>query len=847
MKIKSILLPTILIYFWFLNISGLTANTWNDINNTTTGDISGKHEKENWNSSILYKGSDGSLIYHSDEEGNRIPDFSQAGYRGGGIPLPEIPVVITLSPSSTGDDTQQIQQALGEAGALEPDENGHRGTVLLNPGTYHISSRITIQHSGVVLRGSGDGVDPAQNTVIHAAKTIGNVSIQVGPGSVNWNYSASNPISEIVTEFVAVGNRHVELADASGFAVGDDIVIFHRATQAWIEAVDYGGNSPTNPDVWKPNDPSINIVMKRRITGISGNVIAMDVPVYNHLNRSLSESLVYKINLGAQISEAGVENFRLVLASDDPLANNHGNSAIVFNGVTDSWAYGVTVLHFRYTGIGATNSTFVTIQNSRALEPHSPLSGGYRYNFNVMDRANNILFTDVHASYARHCFISNGTASVSGVVFHNGTSFNAYNPSEGHRRWSMGLLFDKLVFNEAVTNTPIALYNRGTYGTTHGWSSAHSVVWNSDTGPGKRIVIQKPPTAQNYGIANRETVTGVGPFPGEAGHIEGTGQIPELTSLYEAQLHDRHTFGIPPDAPAQLRVLPQNQFLKLEWIHLDLNEIELVIKRSVNGGNFEELVRLSSNEKMFIDTTVTNEDYRYRLAANNNGRMSAWSNIAGFDMNLPTFALRSPASGTILKITDNANLKFGSWWTSIASDYSYTWYFDHADGDFTTPLIEMPTDVHVVQILHSDLYQILINAGINKGDTLHGKWSVKAQAGTLEIWADEPFLIGFVRDNLETSANSSIDGLSNKLELYQNFPNPVSHETVISFTLPRTEFVHLSVYNLMGHEVDNLISYTLPAGNHKVSWLTGNHSSGLYIYRITTSGGTATGTMTVIK
>ncbi|MCH8494698.1 MAG: hypothetical protein LAT57_03580, partial [Balneolales bacterium] len=70
-----------------------------------------------WNSSIVYKGTDGALVYQSDESFNRIPDFSHAGYRGGGVPLPELPVRVTLSPSSSGNDTRQIQQALDAVGA----------------------------------------------------------------------------------------------------------------------------------------------------------------------------------------------------------------------------------------------------------------------------------------------------------------------------------------------------------------------------------------------------------------------------------------------------------------------------------------------------------------------------------------------------------------------------------------------------------------------------------------------------------------------------------------------------------------------------------------------------------
>src|SRR5687767_13201695 len=48
-------------------------------------------------SSWVYPGPDGRLVYKKDERGNQVPDFSYAGYLGGGVALPSVPVVQTLS------------------------------------------------------------------------------------------------------------------------------------------------------------------------------------------------------------------------------------------------------------------------------------------------------------------------------------------------------------------------------------------------------------------------------------------------------------------------------------------------------------------------------------------------------------------------------------------------------------------------------------------------------------------------------------------------------------------------------------------------------------------------------
>ena len=414
------------------------------------------------------------------------------------------------------------------------------------------------------------------------------------------------------------------------------------------------------------------------------------------------------------------------------------------------------------------------------------------------------------------------------------------------------MLFDNIEFREANRNRLLGLYNRGNSGTRHGWSAAHSVVWNSDPGsPENYMVVQKPPTAQNYGIANRPTVTGNGPWEGPAGFIEGTDQVPELTSLYDAQLQDRLDFGIPPDTPARLtaQLTDQSTSIRLEWSHVSLEPIEILIQRSVNGGPFEELTHIGSEESSFVDETVDLEEYHYRLAAVDNGRMSAWSNINGFNMNLPSFILRSPASGAVVELTGDMDRNLNLWWNNVESgfDVSYTWYLDHADGDFSDPLHSIQTDVNLVQIPYSELDQILSDAGVDRGEEFEGLWTVRASADPVEKWADEPFDIRIIRSAEPTSTEPEDADRPVVLELEQNFPNPFNPETVISFAMPEAAHVTLVVYDLMGRVVERLVDEERSAGYHRIRWDASNYSSGSYIYRINAGGQSTTRVMTLMK
>ena len=126
------------------------------------------------------------------------------------------------------------------------------------------------------------------------------------------------------------------------------------------------------------------------------------------------------------------------------------------------------------------------------------------------------------------------------MVFLRSTAQFSHAASEGHRRWSQGLLYDNHVELAPNHHRVLGLYKIAvTSGAVTVGAAVHSVAWNGDMA-GETLVVQKPPTAQNYAIGCSGNVTGVGPFAQPAGHIEGTGR-PGLKppSLFHAQLADR--------------------------------------------------------------------------------------------------------------------------------------------------------------------------------------------------------------------------------------------------------------------------------------------------------------------
>jgi hypothetical protein len=66
--------------------------------------------------------------------------------------------------------------------------------------------------------------------------------------------------------------------------------------------------------------------------------------------------------------------------------------------------------------------------------------------------------------------------------------------------------------------------------------------------------------------------------------------------------------------------------------------------------------------------------------------------------------------------------------------------------------------------------------------------------------------------------------------LEQNYPNPFNPITTISYQIPVSSEIELSVYNLLGMKIETLVSERQAAGLHQVQWNAGDNASGVYYY-----------------
>lgn len=120
------------------------------------------------------------------------------------------------------------------------------------------------------------------------------------------------------------------------------------------------------------------------------------------------------------------------------------------------------------------------------------------------------------------------------------------------------------------------------------------------------------------------------------------------------------------------------------------------------------------------------------------------------------------------------------------------------------------------------------------------------------VWSDDRnsnYEIYYKRDSTGnpvgiTNVNSEIP---DHFYLSQNYPNPFNPITNIEFSIPKSGFMKLVVYNVLGAEVNTLVNEKLRAGTYKADWDASAYSSGIYFYSLTGENFSETKKMILIK
>ncbi len=480
-------------------------------------------------------GGDGKLAYAADEAGNRVIDFSPAGYGGGGVVIPQVPVKIVVAPGG-GRDGERIQQAIDLVRAMPMGADGFRGAVLLKPGRYTIDGGLKIAASGVVMRGSGEGEN---GTVLIAAGNSRRTLIEIGGRGSRTEIADSR--RKITDAFVPVGAMRVTVDDAAGFAVGTRVVVRRPATAEWIAAIGMNtmpGWRTENRIQWAPG--SRDIVWDRVVAAVEENAITLDAPLTTSIDQSLGGGTVARYDFPGRIDHVGVENLRCVSEFDRamPKDEEHAWVCVSLDKVENAWVRQVAAQHFvSYVVNAQADSKWLTIEDCTALDPVSEIAGYRRRVFSIGGQLT--LVQRCVSERGLRDFTTGFVAPGPNVFLHCATR-EALGPSGPQESWASGVLYDNVI----IRGDALRFLNRGMAGQGAGWTTANSLLWNCEA---TEIQVQSPPGAPNqaYGckglIADDSLAYDPRTMPSRD-FFRGSAMQP--ASLYLAQLTERKGAGV---------------------------------------------------------------------------------------------------------------------------------------------------------------------------------------------------------------------------------------------------------------------------------------------------------------
>ena len=476
------------------------------------------------------RGADGRLVYTTDAAGNRIVDFSHAGYGGGGVAIPDVPVGVVVGPGP-GSDRQRLQAAIDLVASMPRQAGGFRGAVLVERGVYHIDTALRIAAGGVVLRGTGSDAD---GTRLVADGTSRRSLITIAGAGERGEGSGSR--RAVAAAYVPVGATTIPIADSTVFRPGDRVVVTRPSTKEWIADLGmnlFQGWRPENRLHWQPG--SRDVSWDRVVTAVGGGAVTIDAPLTTALDRKYGGGTVARLEFPGRIDHVGIENLALESAWDTarPFDEDHAWEAVAIDKVEDAWVRQVVARHFAGAAVDiGVDARAITVEDVESLAPVSEVAGYRRRAFFTSGQLT--LFRRCRSERARHDF-GVGITAAGPNVFLESSSRESLDFSGPLESWASGVLYDNVV----IRGNALRLTNRGTADQGQGWAAANSVLWNAEA---TDVEVQTPPGAVNQAYGCKGMVTGDGivwdprtmPF-----RDFYRGSPVEPRSLYLAQLAER--------------------------------------------------------------------------------------------------------------------------------------------------------------------------------------------------------------------------------------------------------------------------------------------------------------------
>lgn len=138
-------------------------------------------------------------------------------------------------------------------------------------------------------------------------------------------------------------------------------------------------------------------------------------------------------------------------------------------------------------------------------------------------------------------------------------------------------------------------------------------------------------------------------------------------------------------------------------------------------------------------------------------------------------------------------------------------------------------------------------------------FGLNASASALTVFRDELIAGGsftnaggvaanyIARWNDMVGINLAGNEIPRSFVLYPSYPNPFNPAAKIKFDIPVREYIIMSIYDIMGNEIENILSDELTPGSYEVEWDASRYASGTYYCKISAGQFAKTQKMVLIK
>jgi hypothetical protein len=417
-------------------------------------------------------------------------------------------------------------------------------------GLFRCDGRLQVNASNIVLRGAGRDA-----TRIYFTQTEG----MAYRSHIAFQGSVARGLDVPLVEDGVNASNTIAVADASGFAVGDEVAVGWTITPEFVAEHGMTGTWQAFNGQWRPFFR--RTVLATDVTA-NPNTVTLDVPL--RYPAKLRDGASLRKETG-YIGECGLENLSLSNAVDwDSAWANYQVHLLEMVDAKDCWIRNVASFasplpaakgyHLQNCGFGLVGCKRITVADCRLENAQNRGTGGCGYLFEV-SQSNEVLIKDCAGLKGRHNFIQNWDFGTTGCVFlhcrsaggrnlmskNDPIGFPAY--SEYHHSLAMACLVDDCTLDDGWYAG-----NRQDESSGAGHSVTQSVFWNTR---GKGI-LESWQYGWGYVIGTRgvTVATGLSDIHAILGSAEGTapedwregvgkGAALEPQSLYEDQLARR--------------------------------------------------------------------------------------------------------------------------------------------------------------------------------------------------------------------------------------------------------------------------------------------------------------------